>query len=590
MPNFKLTDEQERVVEYAKTGKDMKIIAFAGAGKTATLKYVAEALSDKKIMYLAFNKVIAKEAEGKMPSNVVCKTFHSCAYSEMPDWIKQRIQKNTALNYSKLMEIVSSHKYNEVIKIYIDSQSSTTKYRLKYDDNLRKNYYTYRVTPRDSIRLVNKGLSYFYKSLDDDPGVEHALKAWIDMIGPDFARQPDTAKWVALVLDGMKKILARNMDQRFDDKINSSHDFYLKYWQLQKPQLDVDVILFDEAQDADAVMLEMMKNQKAQVIYVGDPHQQIYEWRGAKNALAQVDAHACYLTKSFRFGREIAAYADVVLRFLGESNQISGVKEKDHVWATDLPAMEMMKDIPKVDAILVRTNAAVMSMAIQLTEKGKPFSIEIDVAEIRKKLADLKTIIDGGYETKQREEYIEKYKEYVKLAKKTKAESPRANLEPAKTPKVESPFYVENGIHDLADLEIYTEDNPGCMEVSMFYNWIKKHGQLRLHEILNNSTSGLKQEGAIKISTIHKAKGAEWDSVLLADDVICKMISTQKSKDKEATEEDYVLLATPEEYRLLYVALTRAKQNLYIPNNVNITMQLIARNKLEDVKKHNYGF
>lgn len=60
-------------------------------------------------------------------------------------------------------------------------------------------------------------------------------------------------------------------------------DAFLKLWQLEKPNLfklqDVDCIIVDEAQDMSAAMLDIILNHKGSRIIVGDPHQQIYQWR-----------------------------------------------------------------------------------------------------------------------------------------------------------------------------------------------------------------------------------------------------------------------------------------------------------------------
>ena len=77
------TEEQERVVLAAKSGKDLVIQALAGTGKTTTLKLLAEALFEKRGTYIAFNKAIVEEAESKFPSNVKCRTAHSLAYGQV---------------------------------------------------------------------------------------------------------------------------------------------------------------------------------------------------------------------------------------------------------------------------------------------------------------------------------------------------------------------------------------------------------------------------------------------------------------------------------------------------------------------------
>ena len=49
---YQLTDEQKQCVEAARVGKDLKIKAFAGSGKTSTLVAISRELSGKGL-YLA---------------------------------------------------------------------------------------------------------------------------------------------------------------------------------------------------------------------------------------------------------------------------------------------------------------------------------------------------------------------------------------------------------------------------------------------------------------------------------------------------------------------------------------------------------
>ena len=99
--------------------------------------------------------------------------------------------------------------------------------------------------------------------------------------------------------------------------LNDFHDIYLKFWALTKPVIHADFIMFDEAQDADPIMLSILEKQKCQIIYVGDPYQQIYSWRGAVNAMQSINAQTCYLSQSFRFGPQLAQKAQMLLDHLG---------------------------------------------------------------------------------------------------------------------------------------------------------------------------------------------------------------------------------------------------------------------------------
>lgn len=83
---MKLTHEQEKVIDYVKnisSPENVALIALAGAGKTSTLKAIAETLKDKKILYLVFSKDMKKEAEKKFPQNTEVFTINSLAYNCM---------------------------------------------------------------------------------------------------------------------------------------------------------------------------------------------------------------------------------------------------------------------------------------------------------------------------------------------------------------------------------------------------------------------------------------------------------------------------------------------------------------------------
>lgn len=77
------TEEQLNALTMALDGKSFKVVAYAGAGKTTTLKLIGERLRGRGL-YLAFNKAIAQEAQQKFPRHVECRTFHSLAYRHVP--------------------------------------------------------------------------------------------------------------------------------------------------------------------------------------------------------------------------------------------------------------------------------------------------------------------------------------------------------------------------------------------------------------------------------------------------------------------------------------------------------------------------
>src|SRR5207248_1337744 len=72
--NLKPTAEQQAILDAAATGGTVAISAAAGSGKTSTLRMIAAARPDARMLYVAFNKAIQLEADGSFPSNVACKT------------------------------------------------------------------------------------------------------------------------------------------------------------------------------------------------------------------------------------------------------------------------------------------------------------------------------------------------------------------------------------------------------------------------------------------------------------------------------------------------------------------------------------
>ena len=96
-------------------------------------------------------------------------------------------------------------------------------------------------------------------------------------------------------------------------------------------------------------MLDIFLRQNTARLIVGDPHQQIYMFRGAVNALGLVKpSHTYHLTQSFRFGPSIARVADEVLRLLknNKGTTLVGGKKMDSVeFSTKFNEQEQNNDV-----------------------------------------------------------------------------------------------------------------------------------------------------------------------------------------------------------------------------------------------------
>jgi superfamily I DNA/RNA helicase len=85
------TPEQQAAIDIAKTGESCVIEALAGTGKTSTLQFISEAMPAKNVTYIAFNKAIVSEVEGRFPSNVTARTAHSLAYGAVGKNYRNRL-------------------------------------------------------------------------------------------------------------------------------------------------------------------------------------------------------------------------------------------------------------------------------------------------------------------------------------------------------------------------------------------------------------------------------------------------------------------------------------------------------------------
>jgi hypothetical protein len=288
------TLEQAQAIEAFRTGGSLRINAYAGTGKTATLEMLAH--STHRIgQYIAFNRNIVDEAKNKFPEAVNCSTIHGLAFRATPSQYKN--------NQDKMMGKVNAHKLADLLNL-------SEEWRV--DQNVTLD----RVA---QAGIILKTVQKFAQSEEADP-----IESHVPRHGSLLGASESTFRTVQdFALRGARHIWGRMLDA--NDQLPLGHDGYLKLWALSEPHIAADFILLDEAQDTNPVVLKVLKRQTAQMVYVGDRYQQIYEWRGAVNAMEEINTtHQTHLRRSFRFGDGIAEAATKVLALLGEQSPIQG--------------------------------------------------------------------------------------------------------------------------------------------------------------------------------------------------------------------------------------------------------------------------
>ncbi|XP_046923345.1 F-box DNA helicase 1 isoform X3 [Lynx rufus] len=273
---IQLTQEQQLILNHKMEPLQVvKIMAFAGTGKTSTLVKYAEKWSESRFLYVTFNKSIAKQAELVFPSNVICKTFHSMAYGH----VGRKYQLKKKLNLFKLTPFM-------VNSVLAEGKGGFIR-----------------------AKLVCKTLENFFASADEELTIDH-VPIWCknsqgQRVMVEQSEKLNGVLEASRLWDNMRKL-----GECKEEAYQMTHDGYLKLWQLSKPLLaSFDAIFVDEAQDCTPAIMNIVLSQPCGKIFVGDPHQQIYTFRGAVNALFTVPhTHVFYLTqgiKSFGLDRII---------------------------------------------------------------------------------------------------------------------------------------------------------------------------------------------------------------------------------------------------------------------------------------------
>lgn len=634
----KPTDEQIKAVEMAKTGKSFKMIAFAGAGKTSTLILVAEALEQmgKKGLYLAFNRSIADEAGQKMPKNVTAKTFHALAYKNIPANVRKK-GSMPALNFQQWVDLLrlpsngivipnfnESHTqsklemeqldkrlspneiagtlkaYHDNIKVKVEvKKGDKTEYKEMFFKQIVNEFaflpktYAYTI-----VRELKKCLNFFYTSTEKDITPNLVNQFFYENYGikPSNTSQYiknlkiDFFKWLIVMYNHNLGYKANaNGEFEPDDKNiygispNEFHSFYLKFWQLSDPKallLDdntpADFILYDEAQDADGLMLDVLTKQMekgVQVIFVGDPHQQIYAWRGAVNAMANINAPSLHLTQSFRFGKNIAVFGNACLIPLKEQKTLTSgrpdIKDDTYFYppSTNIilkensdPAVETdlsgyfesmvtaIKDIG-VNAILTRTNNHALWVCLQLSKLDIPFYLNVNKDELEDIYKSIHLLLSEKYQ------------------------SGKTMFDENGQKVVLSQFFKSRCIETAQEYMDYAEKY-NDLEFTQYQKTYDEYGYENIHKVLKSEPT----EKAITVCTMHKSKGLEWQSVFVAQDVLLAIYrGVEQSAENAKGEANHDLASYQELQRLIYVACTRAKKTLILPTELQNYCQLQER-------------
>ena len=300
--------------------------------------------------------------------------------------------------------------------------------------------------------------------------------------------------------------------------------------------LPVKVAMIDEAQDITALQWKVIDKafRKAEkIIIAGDDKQSIYAYSGARpDFLIQLSKQfpVEHLSKSYRIPYSVYKLSVAITNFIGEKTEQKAEPrmENGEGMIMQLNGLERIlnfldesciKDDPDKTAwyILARNNCFLEEPKKVLEEALIPYWTAEGFfmgGEIMKRLKDYENFKMEGYrDPKKKEDFQRK-------------------------------FGIEDFTQPFTETNLFTEGRKW-----VYASYIEKYGLKKLEEMC-------KWNPQVLVSTIHHVKGGECQNCAIMLD------TTRKTKGNVFENID-------EELRILYVGVTRAKENLFLIDSKN---------------------
>ncbi|WP_138159632.1 ATP-dependent helicase [Peptoniphilus catoniae] len=561
------------------------ILAVPGAGKTSillyrTLKLIKSGTDPKRILTITFSKAASLDINRRFQhiykdnfNKPVFSTIHALCYGIVLDYARLRGKKYT------LIESGSSSKFKIISDIYY---------------SLNRKYLS-----EENIEEILNKISYFKNSMKNPQDEKTNI--------PNFMQ-------IYLNYEYYKK--SKGLID-FDDMILLSLEILKKEnYILNKKRSAYDYLQLDEGQDTSIAQFEVIKllaSPKNNLLIVADDDQSIYGFRGASPdyllKLKEIykNLKFYYLENNFRSSKNIVNTSKLFIkkntnRF---NKKISTLN--DYIDPVNIVKVERIRDQyrfiyenikkypDKSHGILYRNNLSSLGLMEYLERRNVEFNLKgsgvkilnhfivkdiLDIIKFSNNTTDIDTFSRiyykvKGYISKAHLKYLKNnlrgdlfislvnypnlpnyYKENILKLRKDFKILKALNISDQINYVINELGY-DFYLRDMSEKFGYNYES--LKEFYIHLSYIAKSertlddfiGRLKYLDYLIKTKSF--QDSNISLSTIHSAKGLEYDCVYVLDMV--EGILPSISDNVETLEEDR---------RLFYVAMTRAKNHLYL--------------------------
>lgn len=477
------TEEQEQIIGRLPDMDDsIGVKAFAGTGKSYLLKEATLEYKNKNFLGLAFNASIVEENNNRFPkNNSIWFTVHGLA---------RTFFQNANYDIGKVKKGYNNIEIIDILKI-------------------KNNNYALATLILDIFEL-------FCNSSLPEITVDNILKAAISQRKTHILLS--NGELIEEACHGASTLWKLFLNK----KIPTTHSFYLKLFELRQLSTKIkkfDFLLLDEAQDTNPASMSIINQIPAKKIFVGDPHQSIYGFRGVINAIS-LAKEQYYLSTTFRYQQHIADIAsDWLSTYRNEKKRITSM------------ASTLKTD--KSEAILFRNNSSMIEVIGDFIEKDINYKTFVNPKDFfRNAIAILEFRLEKKYPRHKDLKFFSKFKNYEELA-----------------------LYIK----ESQDKELTTAK---MMQ--------ERYGK-RLYFLLMHAKNKFIEETTnhIILCTAHISKGLEWGTVNIYSDfpnIEKKMAKNDivNANDLQFKSDENCALSYEiiQEINLYYVAITRAKHTL----------------------------
>ena len=588
-----LNNEQKQAVMHMEG--PCLVLAGAGSGKTKVLT----------------TRIANMINEGIYSGNILAITFTNKAAKEMRDRISLVVENNYAF-------VGTFHSFGlRIIRENVEKLGLTSNFTIIDSDDalsiIKKIMKEFDISTKDfSPSFVRNKISFIKNEMLSDAEVERFL-----------ASPPE--KVAAKVYFQYEKVLRKNNAVDFDDLLKRPVMLFLENEDiLDKYQERYKYILIDEYQDTNEVqykLVKMLASKYRNLFVVGDVNQSIYgfRWSNYKNILNfekdYPDAVSITLNQNYRSTNTILTAANNVIKNNVEKKEVNlfstygdgvkikyfrGLDEKDEVRLVTDEIRKLLNEGYTYNdfAILYRTNAQSRNVEDAILKLNYPYRVVGSYYFYkRKEIKDLLCylrLISNHQDDVSLERVINvpkrgigttsiqnittlandnntsmfdclskpKELEFKKLILDLTEEAKNKDLTELIDLVLEKSGMKKELLNEHSlDADIRLEN---LMEFkSITENYQKDTGNVNLEDFLEeislvaDSQEHQELDNAITLMTMHAAKGLEFKVVFLIgmeEGIMPHFMSLESSSDLE------------EGRRLCYVAITRAKERLYITN------------------------